>query len=233
MRNYREQVVPPMAGPRRALIIETALPQGTEAAVTVQSSPSVELDVRVPVWDRVHTVAPLVLVGTREPDGSFDLAPKHLALPLGLQDWFGFVCTPRHSTYVNAQRERAFTVSYPQPAQLVPTSLTASPRCEDGSKPAVHALPTVPARRIAGVLVEGASLALECEFERIVEGFGEYGLVVGRIVAAYASPAALIDADREPEAVLAGSPLLAYVHPGRFVAIDQAFSFPFPKDMHR
>jgi flavin reductase (DIM6/NTAB) family NADH-FMN oxidoreductase RutF len=91
----------------------------------------------------------------------------------------------------------------------------------------------MPARRIAGVLVEGASLALECEFERVVEGFGEYGLVVGRIVAAYASPAALIEADREPETVLAESPLLAYVHPGRFASIDQAFSFPFPQDMHR
>lgn len=201
--------------------------------MTVQSSSPVELDIRAPVWGRVHTVAPLVLVGTREPDGSFDLAPKHLALPLGLQDWFGFVCTPRHSTYTNAQRERAFTVSYPQPSQLVLTSLAASPRCEDGSKPAVHAMPTMPARRIAGVLVEGASLALECEFERVVEGFGEYGLVVGRIVAAYASPAALIEADREPETVLAESPLLAYVHPGRFASIDQAFSFPFPQDMHR
>ena len=201
--------------------------------MTVQSSPPVELDVRVPVCDRVHTVAPLVLVGTREPDGSFDLAPKHLALPLGLQDYFGFICTPRHSTYANAQRERAFTVSYPQPSQLVLTSLAASPRCSDGTKPAVHALPTVPARRVAGVLVEGATLALECEFERVVEGFGEYGLVVGRIVAAYASPAALIDADREPETILARSPLLAYVHPGRFVSIDQAYSFPFPQDMHR
>lgn len=201
--------------------------------MTVQSSPLVELDVRVPVWDRVHTVAPLVLIGTREPDGSFDLAPKHLALPLGLQNWFGFVCTPRHSTYANVLRERSFTVNYPQPAQLVLTSLAASPRCEDGSKPIVHALPTVPARRVAGVLVEGASLALECEFDRVVEGFGEYGLVVGRIVAAYASPVALIDADREPETVLAKSPLLAYVHPGRFVSIDQAFSFPFPQDMHR
>jgi len=201
--------------------------------MTVQSPPPVELDVRVPVWDRVHTVAPLVLVGTREPDGSFDLAPKHLALPLGLLNYYGFVCTPRHSTYTNALREQAFTVSFPQPSQLVQTSLAASPRSEDGSKPAAQVLPTFPARRIAGVLVDGASLALECELERVVEGFGEYGLVVGRIVAAYASPAALIDADREPEAVLAGSPLLAYVHPGRFVSIDQAFSFPFPQDMHR
>ena len=60
--------------------------------------PSVELDVRWPVWERVYMVAPLVLVGTREPDGRHDLAPKHMALPLGWQNYFGFVCAPRHST---------------------------------------------------------------------------------------------------------------------------------------
>jgi flavin reductase (DIM6/NTAB) family NADH-FMN oxidoreductase RutF len=201
--------------------------------VTNQPSPPVELDVRVPVWERVFTVAPLVLVGTREPDGSFDLAPKHLALPLSWQNHFGFVCTPRHSTYTNALRERAFTVSYPRPAQLVHTSLAASPRCADGTKPAVAALPTRPASRVAGVLVEGAWLQLECELERVVEGLGENVLVVGRVVAASADPAALIDADREPEDVLAQAPLLAYVHPGRFAEIAAAYSFPLPEGMHR
>jgi len=201
--------------------------------VTNLPSPPVELDVRVPVWERVFTVAPLVLVGTREPDGSFDLAPKHLALPLSWQNHFGFVCTPRHSTYANALRERAFTVSYPRPAQLVHTSLAASPRCADGTKPAVAALPTRPASRVAGVLVEGAWLQLECELERVVEGLGENVLVVGRVVAASADPAALIDADREPEDVLAQAPLLAYVHPGRFAEIAAAYSFPLPEGMHR
>jgi flavin reductase (DIM6/NTAB) family NADH-FMN oxidoreductase RutF len=181
----------------------------------------------------VYLVAPLVLVGTREPDGSFDLAPKHLALPLGWPNWFGFVCTPRHATWTNALRERAFTVSWPRPALLVETSLAASPRCADGSKPATAALPVRPATRVAGVLVEGASLALECELDRVVEGFGEHGLVVGRAVAAWADPTALIDAEREPEEVLAASPVLAYLHPGRFAEIASAYSFPFPEDMHR
>jgi flavin reductase (DIM6/NTAB) family NADH-FMN oxidoreductase RutF len=178
-------------------------------------------------------VAPLVLVGTREPDGRFDLAPKHLAMPLSWQNHFGFVCTPRHSTYANALRERAFTVSYPRPAQLVHTSLAASPRCADGTKPVVAALPTRPAARVAGVLVDGASLALECELERVVDGFGENALLVGRIVAAWADPAALIGAEREPEQVLAEAPLLAYVHPGRFAEIAAAYSFPMPEGMHR
>jgi flavin reductase (DIM6/NTAB) family NADH-FMN oxidoreductase RutF len=201
--------------------------------VTATPHHPVELDVRVPVWDRVFTVAPLVLVGTREPGGAFDLAPKHLALPLGLADYFGFVCTPRHATYANALRERAFTVSFPRPSQLVPTSLAASARCADGSKPATAALPTVPARRVSGVLVDGAYLQLECELDRVVEGFGEYGLIVGRIVAAYAEPDALREADRAPEDVLAAVPLLAYLHPGRFATIAAALSFPFPEDMHK
>ena len=195
--------------------------------------PPVELDLRSPVWERVYLVAPLVLVGTREPDGSFDLAPKHMALPLGWQNWFGFVCTPRHATWANALRERAFTVSWPRPAQLVGTSLAASPRCADGSKPATAALSLRPASRVAGVLVEGASLALECELDRVVEGFGENGLVVGRVVAAWADPAALRDAEREPEDVLAAAPVLAYLYPGRFAEIAAAYSFPFPEDMRR
>jgi flavin reductase (DIM6/NTAB) family NADH-FMN oxidoreductase RutF len=185
------------------------------------------------VWDRFFTVAPLVLVGTREPDGRFDLAPKHMVLPLGWQNYFGFVCTPRHSTYFNAWRERAFTVSYPRPGQLVETSLAASARCDDGTKPAVATLATVPARKVNGVLVEGASLQFECELERVVDGFGDNSLVVGRIVAAYADPAALRDADRSPEDVLAASPLLAYVSPGRFATIESALSFPFPQDMRK
>jgi len=201
--------------------------------VTATPSRPVELDVRVPVWERFFTVAPLVLVGTREPDGSFDLAPKHMVMPLGWQNYFAFVCTPRHATYANARREGAFTVSYPHPGQLVHASLTASARCADGSKPASTALPTVPARRVAGVLVDGATVQLECELERTVDGFGENSLVVGRIVAAYADRAALHEADRPHEETLAAAPLLAYVHPGRFVAIDATHSFPFPEDMRK
>ncbi len=195
--------------------------------------PPVELDVRSPIWERVYMVAPLVLVGTREPDGRHDLAPKHMALPLGWQNYFGFVCAPRHSTWTNALRERAFTVSWPKPAQLVQTSLAATPRCEDGSKPASALLPTRPASRIPGVLVEGASLAVECELERVIEGLGENGLVIGRVVAAWADPAALRGSERDPEAVLAAAPVLAYLHPDRFAEIGSARSFPFPEDMRK
>ena len=49
------------------------------------------LDPHGPIWDRFFTVAPLVVVGTREPDGGHDLAPKHLAMPLSWANHFGFV----------------------------------------------------------------------------------------------------------------------------------------------
>ena len=88
------------------------------------------LDVASPIWDRFFTIAPLVLVGTVEEDGSADFAPKHMAFPLGWANYFGFVCTPRHNTYGNAKRTGAFTVTYPKPADLVMTSLTAAPRCD-------------------------------------------------------------------------------------------------------
>ena len=194
---------------------------------------AIELDVRAPIWERVYTVAPLVLVGTRELDGRDDLAPKHMAMPLGWQNYFGFVCTPRHATYTNAQREQAFTVSFPTATQLVETSLTASPRFVDGSKPATSILSVVPARHVAGPLVEGAYLQLECELDRVIEGFGENGLIVGRIVAAYAAPDALRDLENEADASLRAMPPIAYIHPDRFIAVTETLSFPFPEQMRR
>ena len=101
-------------------------------------------------------VAPLTLIGTREPDGTYDLAPKHLAIPMSWEEHYGFVCTPSHATYANAQREGAFTVSFPRPDQIVLTSLAAAPRCEDDQKHSLQAIPTFPARKVAGVLVETA-----------------------------------------------------------------------------
>ena len=35
-----------------------------------------------PIWPRFFLVAPLFFVGTREPDGTYDLAPVHHAMPL-------------------------------------------------------------------------------------------------------------------------------------------------------
>jgi flavin reductase (DIM6/NTAB) family NADH-FMN oxidoreductase RutF len=193
----------------------------------------VELDVSQPIWERFFWVAPLVLVGTREPDGSHDLAPKHMATPMGWQNYYSFVCTPRHGTYRNIERTGVFTVSYPRPSQLVLTSLAASPRMQEGDKPALSVLPVFEASAVDGVLVEGAYMYLECELERMVDGFGENSLVVGRIVAARVAEDSARFHEGGNQALLHRAPLLAYLHPGRFASIEDTLTFPFPAGMKK
>lgn len=192
----------------------------------------VALDPAGGLWERFFTVSPLVLIGTVDDDGEPDLAPKHMAFPLGWTDYFGFVCTPRHATYANARRTGGFTVSYPRPADVVTASLTAAPRCED-TKPIVGLLETFAARKVEGPFVSHGYLYFECELDRTVDGLGDNALVVGRIVAAYVDPAALRSDDRDDAALLLETPLLAYLHPGRFATIDSTQAFPFPAGMRR
>ena len=193
----------------------------------------ITLDVSEPVWDRFFWVAPLVLVGTREADGSLDLAPKHMAVPIGWQNYYGFVCTPRHHTYSNIRREGVFTVSFPRPTQLVITSLAASPRFEGKDKPALSVLPVFPASTVDGMLVEGCYMYLECELDRIIDDFGVNSLIIGRIVAAQVAEDAMRNDDIDDQALVNGSPLLAYLHPGRFATIEHSLSFPFPLGMKK
>ena len=86
----------------------------------------IELDSSESIWEKFFTVFPLVLVGTREADGTDDLAPKHLAIPMSWKNHFGFVCTPRHGTYQNVLRTEQFSVSYMRPTQTVLASLAGS-----------------------------------------------------------------------------------------------------------
>ncbi len=186
-----------------------------------------------PLWDRFFTVAPLVLVGSKEGAGRYNLAPKHLAMPLGWENYFCFVCSPRHSTYHNIAAHQAFTVSYPRPSQVLLASLAAAPRCEDRSKPTLLALPTFPARQVDGVLVCDSYLFLECLLERILDGFGPNSLIIGRVVAASAVEEALRQQEKDESEQLFHHPLLAYLSPGRFAEVRHSSSFPFPRDFTR
>lgn len=193
----------------------------------------ISLDLQRPIWDHFFTVAPLVVVGTREPDGRFDLAPKHLAMPLGWDNYFGFVCTPKHCTYQNIVREKGFTVSFLRPDRVLEASLAAAPRDAAQQKPALQALPTRPATQVEGVLLEDAYLWLECELLQIVDGFGDNSLIAGTVVAAQVAEDALRVSDQDDQDVLQQAPLLAYLPPGRYARIDQSFSFPFHAGFHR
>lgn len=187
----------------------------------------VSIPIDTPVWDRFFTVAPLVIVGTREGGGGYDLAPKHMAMPLGWQNYYCFACSPRHATQHNVAATGEFTVSFPRPDQILQTSMAAGPRIEDGSKPTLAALETVPASMVDGVLVSGAYLWLECALERMLEGFGDNTLIIGRVLAVSADERVVRSpetGDRDP---IRDAPLLAYLSPGRFASVEQSSSFPF------
>jgi flavin reductase (DIM6/NTAB) family NADH-FMN oxidoreductase RutF len=204
---------------------------GTPALDDVRDG-MVELPVGAEMWERVVTVAPLVLVGTKEADG-WDFAPKHMAMPLGWAGYFCFACTPRHGTYRNLRQHPQFTVSYPRPDQVVASSLAAGGRYEGGAKPTLAALPTAPARVVDGRVLQGCWLALECELDRIEDGFGPNSLIVGRVVAASAAPDALRGADVDDADLVHRLGLLAYLAPGRFAVVRDSLSFPYPFDYRR
>jgi flavin reductase (DIM6/NTAB) family NADH-FMN oxidoreductase RutF len=193
----------------------------------------VSLDPATGLWERVFTVAPLVLIGTVGQNGRVDLAPKHMVTPLGWGPYFAFVCTPRHGTYQNVEREGTFTVSYLRPDQVVLSSLTAAPRIEDDSKPIVDALDTFPAANGRDVFVAGGHLYLECRRERMIDGFGDNSLVIGEVTAAYADEAALRISDGDDQEAIERAPLLAYLPPGRWSEVGASRSFPFPVGFER
>ena len=193
----------------------------------------VEIDTSVPVWEQFFTVAPLVLIGTYDEDGSLDLAPKHMVTPMGWQNYFGFVCTPRHSTCQNIERDGVFTVSYPKPSQLLMTSLAASPRQAQGDKPVIDYFKTFPARQIDGQFIEDGYLYFECRHFRTIDGFGENCLITGEIVAAYGDDKFLRHAEGDDQETIHASPLIAYLAPGRFAEISRSNSFPFPESMKK
>ncbi len=188
------------------------------------------LDMQHPIWDRFLTIAPLVVIGTQE-DGGYDLAPKHMVTALGHDNYFAFVCTPRHQTYHNVARYGTFSVSFPKPDQVVLSSLAASPRCDDfKNKPIVSQLPIHHFNDHLDPFLENSYLYLACEHDRTMDGFGDHSLICGRVTAAWVDRDYLLDSERDIQDQLRQFPLLAYLDYGRYATIDSSFAFPFPKD---
>ncbi|WP_340105713.1 flavin reductase [Rhodohalobacter sp. 8-1] len=199
------------------------------------SSSMIEITDDANLWTRFFMVHALIVIGSREKDGSYNLAPKHMAMPMGFGPYLGFMGTPRKMTYRNIEREGAFTVSFPQPDQLVETSIAASPRDNDDKKPIIDAIPTVDAKKIDGLFMENSYLQLECSLHEIIGKFGEWEMIVGEIIAAYVHEDALRleGDDKNDDKLINESPLLAYLHPNRFATIEKSHQFPLPKNFKR
>lgn len=162
-----------------------------------------------------------------------NFAPKHMAFPLGWKNYFGFVCTPKHTTYQNIKETGVFTGTYPKPDQVVITSLTASPRCDDGTKPDLKPIKTFPAEKIDGHFIEDGYVFLECKLKKFVDGFGENSLILAEIVAARAWSDVIKNPSHSDNETIYNHPQLAYIAPGRYAVIDETQAFPFPKDFKK
>lgn len=192
----------------------------------------VRLDPEQPFWERVYTVSPLVMVGTRNAEGAYSLTPKHMATPMGLEDYFGFVTTPKLKTYHNVVEAGVFTVSYPRPSQVSLASMAASPHSGNlqGSQdqPNLEQLPTLSAEEVDGVFLKDAYLFLECTLERRVDGLGKNSLLIGRVEAVHVHRDALRVSEEDDQEMIRNNPLLAYIGPDRCATIEETTAFPFP-----
>ena len=199
---------------------------------TLEQNDVVTLDPDTHFWERFYMVAPLVVIGTRNEEDTYNLAPKHMATPMGWADYFGFVCTPRHKTYRNAVQSGVYTVSYPKPSQVVLASLAASPRVGNPEgpreKPSLNQLPMLEAETVDGVFLKDAYLFLECELDRRVDDLGENSLLIGKVKAVHVEKKALRVSEQEDGQAIRENPLIAYLPPDRYATIDETNAFPFP-----
>ncbi len=197
------------------------------------SEKMVQVGLDRPIWEAFFMVSPLVIVGSRE-DDTYNFAPKHMAMPLGWDAFFGFVCAPTHRTYTNIRETKAFTVSFPTTNQIVEASLAATSRRDaQGKKPVLRELPQKQAAKIDGVLIDDAAVCLECTLDRIVDDFGRNSLIAGKIVAAYVREDFYREADVDDQELIFKAPLLAYLHPGRYAKVSESYSFPFPSNFEK
>lgn len=193
----------------------------------------VSLELSGPIWDRFFMAAPLVLVGTRESDGSDDVAPKHMVTALSWENHVGFVCAPTHATYQNARRTGEFALSFPRPDQVLLASLASAPRCEDDEKPALANVETFRGHVVGAPLVAGSYLHLECKLHGVWGGFGPNSMIAGEVVAAHVADGSYRRHDRDDSEILREEPLLVYLPPGRYAQISESVAFPFHEGMVR
>ena len=193
----------------------------------------ISLETDLPIRNRFFKTSALVLIGTRDKSGDYNQAPKHMAIPMGWENYFGFVCTPNNTTYHNIIRKNVFTVTYPRPTQIIFASLAAAPRTDDSFKPSLTSLPTFKAGTIDGRFVSDGYGFLECKLHKIVDGFGRNSLITGVIVAAKVHQEALRISEEDDDQLMRRSPILAYLEPRRFTRIETSYSFPLPKDLSR
>lgn len=180
------------------------------------------------VFEKTFAAHSVVLIGTRDENGDYNLAPKHMATPLGWSNYFGFVCSPDHRTFQNIERTGEFTVSYPRPEQILSVSLSAEPRDADDHKPDLEQLETVRSTNVDADFIQESYIYLECHLETTSGQFGDNQFIAGEIIGQYVHRDVKRSPDRDDADIINENPVLCYLHPGRYAEIEDSQAFPFP-----
>ena len=177
-------------------------------------------------WRPAPLINQVVLVGTVEETGAFDLAPKtsaffaSTALPA-----VGFSCNTTHHTACNISRTGAFVVNVPEAshaAKIWDVFLRASQ--ERLAAAGWHARA---GDVVAGACWDEAVAQLECTHHATIEIAGEEIVIIGRVVAARLRATLVTDVDGAgPAAAYRVLDPLFYLQPGLFTGLGEVAGPP-------
>jgi flavin reductase (DIM6/NTAB) family NADH-FMN oxidoreductase RutF len=176
-------------------------------------------------------VKPLILVTTLGPKGLPNVAPKTQNMDVGRHEqYFAFVCTPRHHTYQNLKANQEFVVNYPGPELIERVSATAQ-LAEDCDEIALAGLTGTPSLVVKPPRIKECYLHLECRLVEIKD-LEDSSLILGRVVARSADKEVSFKRGKSKEnmGLLSKRPLLAYIYPDHYTKINVAEEFIFPKN---
>ena len=180
---------------------------------------------------RYFTLKPLILVTTLGTTGFPNVAPKTQAMDVGRREqYFAFVCTPRHHTYQNAVANKEFVVNFPGP-ELIEKVSAAAQLAEDSDEIALAGLTSIPSMVVKPPRIKECYLHLECKLLEIKD-LEDSSLILGKVVARSADKEVSFERGKSRENIrlLSKRPLLAYVYPDHYAKISAAEEFVFPKN---
>lgn len=175
------------------------------------------------------TVKPLILVTTVGPSGLPNVAPKTQNMNVGRnEEYFAFVCTPKHHTYQNVKAQGEFVVNYPGP-DLIRNVSASSQLAENVDEIALAGLTAIPSLVVKPPRIKECFAHLECKLVEFKE-LDNVNIILGRVVARSASREVSFEREKAKANIrlLATHPLLAYVYPDHYTKINDAKEFVFP-----
>ena len=177
------------------------------------------------------TIKPIILVTTLGGNGLPNVAPKTQCTSVGRrEEFFAFVCTPKHHTYQNVKANKEFVVNYPSP-ELIEKVSASSQFAENVDEVALSGLTSISSLVVKPPRIKECMAHLECKVVE-VKDIDDVSIILGRVVARSADREKSFKKGTAEEGIklLSKHPLLAYVYPDHYTRINTAEKFIFPKN---